>query len=178
MGFLPLEVFVIFVGGKRLDVSAVDGITLSKIVAQVVCAHVGEVVVAQILLAGNTIAAANLEFAQHAAGAFHPCFVEYLPAQSKGGEGTPAMVLAEAAGTVATHGGCKHVAVHKGVVQTGEERYQLVRCGIGGLGGVLVVGKLAQLGVFGPCDSGVDIAAGMFHFFEFLPGITCGDINK
>ncbi len=125
-GFFPLEVGVVLFGVHDLYVVAVDGVCVALADESVVDRQVGEVVAAEVLLACHTVVDTELEVVEDAAGAFHKAFVKNLPAESHSGEGTPAMVLAETARTVATHGGGEQVAVHEGVVDTAEERHELV----------------------------------------------------
>ena len=183
VGFLPLQVSIVLLGicylyvvGSTVGVDA-DGIGVRLVGEDVVDGEIGEVVAAKVLLAGDTVLGAELEFAQHAACAFHEVFLKYLPAEGHGGECAPAVVLAEARRTVPAHGGCEEVAVLQGVVDTAEERHELIAALVVGLGRVLVAGILADRLVGGIGDAGVNLAVVVAREVEALPVVAGGHIE-
>ena len=116
----PLQVGAVAVGFQQVRTVVLRIVVRAEYI-------LGQVhVVAYVLLAGDTVTETEFQVGKYATGVIHELLVDDAPSHGYGGEHTPAVVLAEAGGTVPTEGSCQQVAVHQVVVQTSEEGHQVV----------------------------------------------------
>ena len=174
-GLFPLQVGAVATGLQQVS-AVVHG---AGAAAEGIVGHIH--IVTYVLLAGYTIAQAQFQVGEHVTALLHEVLIDDAPSQGHRGEQTPAVVLAEAGGTVSTEGSCQQVAIHQIVVQTSEEGHQIVLPRTGAAVGVVVTlfrfipSPRAVCGRLYACKftyGGVTLALGEVFIIEVLPGIT------
>ena len=135
---LPLQILVVSVGAIRFAFAIANGV-VGKAAVGGVGGKVG-VVRTDVLLTRHTITEAELEVRQCIYILQESLFL-HLPTEGERGEGTPAVILVEARGTVATDSSGEEVLIGQGVVQAAEEGDEVVlRSPLFARGGVFLAG--------------------------------------